>query len=308
MSLGLKDIDQSIARQFREKVRELWNMGFEDHQHPHTEDRQRRLRARDIIQRRQAWAISPTVARWIGSLGLGILTGIVFGLGMGADLVGPSILIGGASTGASYGLFWWSHKASRALEMEGGLRADEFEAVTGVMTLDAAEKRYCHAISHMLEFGGEVTQGTLEDILRELNTLLQQGRELAGQRSRIMAAMTGVNAAELESELARLERRLEETEDSVARTAVLQSLEMLRDRVANARALEPNLERIEAQQEVILQTFASVQSTLARMKVAPTEIRAPDLEEIKRSVVLVKDQTRAVEDAVQEVMSVTAGL
>src|SRR5687767_8052864 len=112
MSLGLNDIDQAIARQFREKVRELWNMGFEEHQHPHTEERERRLRARNTLQQRQTWIVSPTAGRWIGSLALGILSGIVFGLGVGGDLVGPSILIGGASAGACYGLTWWSHKAS----------------------------------------------------------------------------------------------------------------------------------------------------------------------------------------------------
>ncbi len=306
MSLGLKDIDHDIARRFRDKVRDLWNMGFEEHQHPHTEDRERRLRARDVIQQRQTWILSPTAGRWIGSIGIGVLT-VLFGFGMGGGLEGPSIVLGSASAGAWYGLSWWNHKASRSLELERKVRASEFSAISGLLTLEGAEKRYCDAIMQMLDLGPAVSRTTLEDILRELNVLLQQSRELGTQRARILAAMTAMNTSELDAELARLEQRLEETEDSVARNAVIQSLDMLRDRVANARTLEPNLERIEAQQEVIQQTFASVQSTLARMKVAPTEIRIPDLEEIRRSVVQVRDQTRAVEEAVQEVMSVTAG-
>ena len=306
MSLGLKDLDPDIARRFRDKLRELWQMGFEEHHHPHTEDREQRLRARDIIQQRQTWVLSPTAGRWIGSIGIGVLT-VLAGFGMGGGFEGPSILLGTASAGAWYGLSWWNHKALRARELEIKLKAGEFRAVSDLLSLEGAEKRYCEAIVQMMDLGRAVSRSTLEDILRELNVLLQQSRELGTQRARILAAMTAMNTSELELELTRLQQRLEETEDSVARNAVLQSLDMLGDRVANAKSLEPNLERIEAQQEVILQTFASVQSTLARMKVAPTEIRIPDLEEIKRSVVQVRDQTRAVEEAVQEVMSVTTG-
>jgi hypothetical protein len=93
----------------------------------------------------------------------------------------------------------------------------------------------------------------------------------------------------------------------VAREAIGQSLELLEERLKDAGALQPGLERVEAQQEVIEQTFGSVQAALSRMKVAPSRIDPPDIQELRRSVVQVRDQTRAVEQAVEEVLTVQAG-
>ena len=61
------------------------------------------------------------------------------------------------------------------------------------------------------------------------------------------------------------------------------------------------------EQEVIRQTLSSVQSSLARMKVAPDALTAPDISVIQSSISEVTGQTRAVEQAVQEVMSIRSG-
>ena len=92
-----------------------------------------------------------------------------------------------------------------------------------------------------------------------------------------------------------------------ARRAIEQSIELLETRCQVAQTLQPSLERVEAQQEVILQTLASVQSSLARMKVAPAALTAPDIAVIQSSISEVTGQTRAVEQAVQEVMSIRSG-
>ncbi|HEV2472693.1 MAG TPA: hypothetical protein VGS41_08520, partial [Chthonomonadales bacterium] len=70
----------------------------------------------------------------------------------------------------------------------------------------------------------------------------------------------------------------------------------------NARAFERSIERINAQQEAILQTLSSAQSALARMHLA-READSAATEEIAGVVARMNAQTTAVEQAVQEVMS-----
>jgi hypothetical protein len=67
------------------------------------------------------------------------------------------------------------------------------------------------------------------------------------------------------------------------------------------RVLEVSLSRIEAQQELVNQTFASVQATLSRARVAPSGLGSPDLAATFASLAEIGRQTRAVEQAVSEV-------
>lgn len=62
--------------------------------------------------------------------------------------------------------------------------------------------------------------------------------------------------------------------------------------------------RLDDQCEVIEQTLLSVQASVSRLQVAPTALTAPDVEEVKRVVGEITHQTRAVEDAVQQVMAI----
>jgi hypothetical protein len=100
-----------------------------------------------------------------------------------------------------------------------------------------------------------------------------------------------------------LAARIAKVEDPQARQDLTQSLTMCDERLHNARELSPLLERLDAQCEVIEQTLLSVQASVSRLQVAPTALSAPDVEEVKRVVDQVTAQTQAVEDAVQQVMS-----
>ena len=55
---------------------------------------------------------------------------------------------------------------------------------------------------------------------------------------------------------------------------------------------------------MIIQTLLSVQSSLARLQVAPKAVSRPELEEVTRTVAGINAQTRAVEQAVEEVLTV----
>jgi predicted transcriptional regulator len=204
--------------------------------------------------------------------------------------------VGAMTFGAVFSLSWWLDKAMRTLHLRRSVRTEEFRAVAALLTLTPAEKQYCEAVSLLLELVSQLEETTARDILEELNLLLQQSRRLETHRAGIVAAMSTRASEELDRKRGELAQRAEQTKDSVARQAMQQSLH-------HARVLEPSLERVEAQQEVILQTQASVQASLARRKVAPAPLDAPELEEMKQSVVEVRNQTQAIEQAVQEVMA-----
>src|SRR5262249_4232261 len=132
-------------------------------------------------------------------------------------------------------------------------------------------------------------------------------RRLEEYRERLAAASGSETVADLEAELADLGRRLGSAADPVAREALEQSSAMCAARLEHARALEPGFERVKAQQEVILQTLASAQASMARARMAPTPVSLPDMQRLQESVLGVNNQTRAVEEAVQEVMALRAG-
>lgn len=86
-----------------------------------------------------------------------------------------------------------------------------------------------------------------------------------------------------------------------------QSSALCSQRLLAARALGPVRDQAEAQQELTLQALASVQAGLSRMAVAGSVAVDADVGELHRTVTQVNEQTRAVEDAVNEIISIRAG-
>ncbi|MEP6754430.1 MAG: hypothetical protein ABJA67_02930, partial [Chthonomonadales bacterium] len=155
----------------------------------------------------------------------------------------------------------------------------------------------------LLEAGGNISDETGQDILITLGKLLEQARYVKDRRERLRNATGAESAADLAEERERLALRITKVEDPQARQDLTQSLAMCDERLRHARELSPLLERLDAQCEVIEQTLLSVQASVSRLQVAPSAITAPDVEEVKRVVDEITTQTQAVEDAVQQVMS-----
>ena len=87
------------------------------------------------------------------------------------------------------------------------------------------------------------------------------------------------------------------------RHALQQSLDLCETRYNNARSLETSLKRLDAQKEVIQQTFALVQSSLTHSHVAQVQPAVPNVAHIQQSV---SDMAQSVEKSVQEMLLLRA--
>jgi hypothetical protein len=183
------------------------------------------------------------------------------------------------------------------------ITAEEIRALADGIELGRPQTIYLDTVCALLEAGGNVSDQTGRDILSTLNELLDQALYVNGRLDRLQTAASTESVLDLEQERARLAERAEKAEDSEARLDLNQSLAICDERLQNARALEPLIERMDAQREVIEQTMLSVQSSVSRLLVAPAAVAAPDVEEVKRVVSEVTAQTKAVEDAVQQVIA-----
>ncbi len=306
MHFGLNDIDPRVAELFRAKVKEMWMMGFQEHQHPHTPERDQILGARYWVQGLDKGGISITARNWLRTLAVGALsiTGLIFAVNAGLPPA-LTILVPATTVGA-YWFSWLMEKSNRDMAMDRSLRVEEIEAMSTILVLSPYERAYMEALSFLAGMGNDVERSTVRGILEDLNRLLVQGRQLEKYRGDLQAAMGSASAGDLETKRADLARRFDLTRDPTARTAAEHSLQLLDERIAGANALQPNLERVEAQLEAISEAFASAQATMARLKVAPAPVTAPDLEEIRQSITQVTGQAKAVEEAVQEVMSISS--
>jgi hypothetical protein len=210
------------------------------------------------------------------------------------------------SFASSIGATWMMARTSDPIPaMRKSVKNAELRAVFPLLTLSRAERIYCDTLLLLSDSPVDSDAQMMEDILRQLNALVDNSRQIDGQRDRILAAIGTNGTADLEEERAGLARQIANEDDALVRQDLQQSLEMCESRLEDARALERSLKRLDAQHQVVLQTLASVHSSLARKQVAPTPLAAPDLAEIQQAVTRINVQTQAVEKAVQEVMAVS---
>lgn len=305
MKIGLRDIDPNIARRIREMLDYMRTMGFQDHQHQHTPERDAQLAARTVLQRTDT---VPMVLRLACSVVVGFLTLFMVAGGINSGAIpGPMVTAGPALGGLTYWLLWWVNKQQRVGDLDSSMTSEEVRAARSVINPTPSETSYFESIALILEIDAQLDALTGKDILSELNVLIAQARQLQAYRDNLRAATNAESADALVAQCEDLRTKLSRTTDDAAQRAIEQSIALLESRCQVAQTLQPGLERVEAQQEVILQTLAAVQSSLARMKVAPDALTAPDIAVIQSSISEVTGQTRAVEQAVQEVMSIRNG-
>ena len=172
-----------------------------------------------------------------------------------------------------------------------------------LLTLSPSERLYCEGVASLIEAERALTERAQGEILSQLNELLSSFRKLDGPVRQSLAARGNQPLEALEHEFSELVRRRDATSDATARATHDQSVTLCSQRLADARALAPARERAEAQQELILQAMASVHASLSRLARADSVTVLADVGELQHTVTQVNRQTCAVEDAVNEVLT-----
>jgi hypothetical protein len=231
--------------------------------------------------------------------GLGVMLANIATLGLAAQLNHPAALVfpTGMFTISCIAAYRWVKRNERTVAPE------ELRNLLPALELNVVERAYCDAILEVSEHPALDRQNA-QEIADQLNELLTNSVELDGQRALLIRALGNIRAtAELERERELLEHKLTGTLDPVAREALQQSLHLCENRLYNRRSLDPLLQRLDAQQEMIRQSLMNVGESLARLRVAPHTVHNPDIDAIKRSVVDINRQANSVEEAVQEVLA-----
>jgi hypothetical protein len=164
------------------------------------------------------------------------------------------------------------------------------------------ERDYAEIVYELSNARGETEEATARSLLKQVNRLLESGRQLEQRRADIRRAVGEASLPSLEAERADLLRRAAQAQSSEARQALEQSAAMCAGRIESVRALHALDERLSAQLELVSQTLASVRTSFAHLRNAPEGIGGPSVEQISETVAGIQGQTRAVEQAVEEVM------
>ncbi len=253
----------------------------------------RRRRDEQVSMRALGAAFLPSVAG----------TAIGWAIAGGTPAAGLAAGLSVWALGTGIGVYW-TKRATPRERLRKSVQLEELRSVLPLLTLTRAERVYCDAL--LLLSRTDATpeaENTLRSTLLQLNDLLTSSRQLEHRRATLLPLLGQHAISELEAEFQALGRRLDQATDGITRNMIQQSLQMCATRIENARAFAQGLERLNAQQEAIVHTLSSALSAMARLQILSdpqTEVAA---QEIARSVATMNQQTRSVEQAVEEVMS-----
>lgn len=165
------------------------------------------------------------------------------------------------------------------------------------------DRAYCEVIVWLSKPGLRVDEATARSILAELNRLVGHHRKLESQELELASLSDALSNQKASAELARLAAQLAEAQDPMVRSSLEESAALCRQRVENTRENEAALERVRAQRELILQTLASIQASLARLAQADQVLTAADVAAIREQSETIQSHAEAVEGAVEEVVA-----
>ena len=251
---------------------------------------------RETVKRYSAHFWGAGTAWVLGILSMPILAQSNEGLAvlgfLGMNAVAISLVIGG------------TNRAKRELTRYAS--PEVLRHAAKLVELSRAEQHYCAAVAALIDAGSTLGEPSQKELLRHLNELLARYRALEAPMQRYLSGGGGTPVEELERELGELTARRDAQDDPLARATMDQSLDLCARRLEHARRIEPAREQVAAQQELILQTMASVQASLARICAAGTVPVQTDVSELQESVSRVNRQARAVEEAIGEVITLGA--
>ncbi|MCS6775065.1 MAG: hypothetical protein NZ557_00840 [Chthonomonadaceae bacterium] len=247
---------------------------------------------------RMVWRVLlPLLGALVVSAGVFGVLDATGNLSLPGILLGIVVLIAGSGAG-----LWWSWKTTRA-DLRRNITPVEMRAVFPLLSLSRAERTYCDALQLLAELQVDASlEPNLRETLTQMNALLQSHRQIEAQKASLLSVMGLHSVSALESERNALEHRLAQTTDPIARQALQQSLQMCTNRLESAQELERGLERLNAQQEAIYHTLSSTVSAIARLQAVPGAHAGVAAEEIGSMIAAINAQTRAVEQAVEEVV------
>jgi hypothetical protein len=238
---------------------------------------------------------------WMAGAGLlGVLSamGVVMGTGDLLAAAGTGFGITAGGVGASIGVVLGrSPVAGEYLHPE--LAAAEVRR----MKLAPLARGYCEAVIALAGPELRMDDAAARAILAELNGMLARVWEYETHRQELAQHGGSEEIARIEREREAISQRLEEAADPDVREALQQSLSLCEGRLENARIVQPGLQRIEAQQEVLVQSLAAMAAALGRFRAAERTPEPAELTEVHALLQRTTAHARAVESAVEGVMS-----
>jgi hypothetical protein len=243
------------------------------------------------------------------------LSWIAGAFGLGAVSLAGLLATGfdpGLAVPVGMGVFWALFAAGMVRAISDGhrdanvLHSDLLAGWLPHLDLGRAERAYCETLVLLAKPRLQVDEQTARAILGELNGLMEVSRHLDSQRAELEGIAASGSVERIGEERASITERLTGITDPQARASLEQSLSLCETRLENARALQPVVQRLDAQQEMIIQSLASIQSTLARMEAAHQALTAPDADDIRRRLDEIRDQAHGVESAAQEIIALRA--
>ncbi len=296
MKIGLKDLDGTIGAMLKARIANV-----QGPQAAQAAD----AGLREAMNRRYKGMGWEFAGRVISTICVGIVSGITVGAAIGPTGAMVGLGMAGAYAGGMGSLFYHMFRYTRTSWSD--INAGELRAAAQAAVLSTAERTYVEIVASILEAGDTFSDETGRDLLQTLGAVLDHARYLDNRLDRLRKAASTESLSDLEEERKRLAERVTESGDQQARDDLSNSLLMCEERLKNARALEPAIHRMDAQREVLRQTLLSIQATVVRLQAAPEAANPPDIHGIRLAVSELTVQTRAVEEAVQEVLAVTSG-
>lgn len=304
MHLALDELNPQIAGSVRERVRALLDADPGPESRLSVEERH----ARTLLERARSATFADNELRGWRATGTrpGLISGLaVLGLYLFLYLDGSFWLF---ALPCATTLFFCARESAPSGGMETWIARrryslDELRAVLPLVLHGRTESQYGETLLHLHDAEIPLDETARREILRQINALLDSRLHLETQRNKIRDLLDADALTRLQSERDALEQRLAHVTDAIAAETLRDGLEMCERRLEHARALGPILERLDAQEEVVHQALAAVESALTRLQAASATRTAFRVTDIQETVRRIDTQTRAVEQAVEEVMT-----
>ncbi len=180
----------------------------------------------------------------------------------------------------------------------------ELQAVSPKLTLRPVERYYVDALIVLAQIQCDhESEVALRETLSQLNRLLVTYRDLEQRREGLLSLMGTHVESELDAQIKSTERLLALESDPHVRETLVHNLKMYHERSENAATMRQNLQRMQGQQEAVMQTMITAQSAVARLYLAPRVDDSSQVERTTSSVQAINQHTRAVEEAIEEVLT-----
>lgn len=146
------------------------------------------------------------------------------------------------------------------------------------------------------------TERLHRELLKQCNTLLADHRRIELHKRRVQNLIdTSDSLTAIEAERAELFLRMEAETDPIARRSLAESVELCAERSESVQSLQPMLTRLDAHNEVICQALSLARAAVTRAQATPVSLSTPDVSGLRAAVTRVTNETRAVEEVVNEI-------